>query len=43
MIWAAMNICFFGFLCSGEMCTPSASTFAVVVHVSDQQACGAGM
>ena len=34
MIWAAMNICFFGFLRSGEICTPSSANFDPGAHLT---------
>ena len=34
MIWAAMNICFFGFLRLGEICTSSASVFDQTTHLA---------
>ena len=34
MIWAAMNLCFFGFLRSGEICCPSVSHFDPTCHLS---------
>ena len=34
MVWAAMNVCFFGFLRSGEICTPSASVFDPMNHLA---------
>ena len=34
MIWAAMNVCFFGFLRSGEICSPSASVFDQTTHLA---------
>ena len=33
MLWAAMNLCFFGFLRSGEICCPSTSTFDPTWHL----------
>ena len=34
MLWAAMNICFFGFLRSGEICCPTSSTFDDSEHLT---------
>ena len=34
MLWAAMCVCFFGFLRSGEVCTPSPSEFDPSTHLA---------
>ena len=34
MIWAAMNMCFFSFLRSGEICTPSSTNFDPGAHLT---------
>lgn len=34
MLWAAMLLCFFGFLRSGELCVPSETTFDGGAHLS---------
>lgn len=34
MIWAAMNLCFFGFLRSGELCCPTSSSFDTTAHLA---------
>ena len=36
MIWAAMNLCFFGFLRSGELCCPSATSFDGTAHLAPE-------
>ena len=36
MLWAAMNLCFFGFLRSGEICCPSESAFNPTWHLAPQ-------
>lgn len=33
MLWAAMNLCFFGFLRSGKICCPSETTFDPTWHL----------
>lgn len=33
MLWAAMNVCFFGFLRAGKICTPTASSFDPSWHL----------
>ena len=34
MLWAAMLLCFFGFLRSGEVCVPSQKAFDEGVHLT---------
>ena len=36
MLWAAMNLCFFGFLRSGEICCPGETTFDPTWHLGPQ-------
>ena len=33
MLWAAMNMCFFGFLRAGEVCTPSGASYDLAWHL----------